>query len=76
MSYNDVIKAFAEAGNVATAEYWSCMMWKASVEARAISCSTVIKARLDTGDIAKAEHSLCMVLQAGVEAPIQSDTAL
>ena len=44
ISYNTVIKACAEAGDVARAEHWMSVMLKAGVEANTISYSTVIKA--------------------------------
>ena len=43
ISYNTVIRAFAEARDVARAKHWPCMMWKASVEVDAISYITVIR---------------------------------
>ena len=44
ISYNTVIKACAEAGDVARAEHWLSMISKAGFNADTISYSTVIQA--------------------------------
>ena len=69
-SYNTVIKACAEAHNVARAERFMPMMLKAGVEANTISYNTVIKTCAETRD----EHWMSMMLKAGVEANIISYT--
>jgi pentatricopeptide repeat protein len=58
ISYNTVIKACADACEVAKAEHWMSEMRKVGVEATTISYDTVIKACAETRDVAKAEHGL------------------
>ena len=56
ISYNSVIKACAEACEVATAEHWISMILKAGVEANTIIYNIVIKACAGARDSAGAKH--------------------
>ena len=64
ISYNTVMKACAEASDVARAEHWMSTMLKAGVKANTVSYTTVIKACAAARDVARAEHWLSMMLKA------------
>jgi len=51
-----VIKACAEAGDIAEAQRLLCIMVKSGIETNSISDNSVIKACSEADDVAKAEH--------------------
>ena len=56
ISYNTVIKACAEAHDLARTEHWVSKMIEAGGEANTISYSTVIMACAEARDVPRAEH--------------------
>ena len=61
-----MIKACAEAGDIAEAQRLLCIMVKSSIETNSISDNSVIRACSEAGDVAKAER---------LRANMHSDTA-
>ena len=68
ISYSTVVKAHAEARDVAGAEHRMTMMLKAGVQAKTISYSTAVNAHEEAHDMARAEHRMSKMWQADVQA--------
>jgi len=67
-SYNTLIKACAEARDVAIGVHWLSLMLKAVILANTFSYLTMIRACAGARDTARADHSLSMRLKIGFEA--------
>ena len=70
-----MIKAFADACDVAAAEHCMSGMLKAGVEANAMRYNTVMKACADTYEVSRAEHWMFMMLTAGQQVLMQTSSA-